>query len=106
MGFILFLVAYILFFPLSIINYLLVKNKKGYFRSTALNIDRFSNREFRTLWNNSLIKKQGHKFGDINESISGVLGRNLKTNTLTKAGKILVKILSEKHVLDSITTSL
>jgi len=51
---ILFLIAWILLLPITIINFIVVKNKKGYFRSTALNIDIFANREFRTLWNKTL----------------------------------------------------
>jgi len=63
MGFILFTIAYILYIPLSIINFLVVKNKKGYFRSSAITIDKLANREFRTLWNKTLITWNGYDFG-------------------------------------------
>ena len=43
LGYILFLVAYLLFLPLTIFNALNVR-KKGYFLDTAINIDRFGNR--------------------------------------------------------------
>lgn len=102
MGFLLFLIAYVLFFPISIINFLVVKHKKGYFRSTAINIDRFANREFRTLWNKTLIKKDGYHFGNINETISGVLGINIKIDKLTTTGKVLVFILTKKHCINAI----
>ena len=95
MGFFLFLVAYILFFPLSIINYLVVKNKKGYFKSSAINLDKFGNREFRTLLNLTLKIESGHEFGNINETISGVLGKNERDNTLTKIGRYLVWLLDK-----------
>ena len=95
MGFILFLIAYILFFPLSIINYLVVKNKKGYFKSSAINIDKFGNREFRTLLNLTLRTELGYEFGNMKETISGVLGKNERDNTLSKTGKILVFILDK-----------
>ena len=54
MGLILFLIAYILFLPISFINFLFVRNK-GYFKSSAINIDKFGNREFRTSLNKTLI---------------------------------------------------
>jgi hypothetical protein len=102
MGFVLFIIAYILFLPLSIINFLVVKNKKGYFRSSAITIDKLANREFRTLWNKVLIKPNSNKFGLENETISSVLGKNLQYGTLTKTGKVLVFILSKKHCLKAI----
>jgi len=102
---ILFVIAYVLYLPLTIINWLFVKDKKGYFKSSAINLDKFGNREFRTLFNKTLILESGHKFGDINETISSVLGKNQLTNTLTKCGNILVWILDKidnNHSLESI----
>lgn len=101
----LFAIAYILFLPLSIANWFFVKGKSGYFKSSAVNLDKFGNREFRTLFNKILINNEGHKFGDINETISSVLGRNQITNTLTKSGVALVWILDnidENHCVKSI----
>jgi hypothetical protein len=95
MGGLLFLTAYILFLPLTIINYCFVNNKKGYFKSSAISLDRFGNREFRTLFNKVLILESGYQFGDIGETISSVLGKNERDNTLTKAGKILVYVLDK-----------
>lgn len=91
----LFLVAYILYLPLSLLNFCFVENKGGYFLSSAINLDKFGNREFRTLWNKSLKTSKGHSFGNIEETISSVLGKNERDNTLTKAGKILVWILDK-----------
>jgi hypothetical protein len=105
MGVLLFIIAYILFLPLTLINYLFVKNKKGYFRSSAISLDRFGNREFRTLFNKVLILKNGYQFGDIGETISSVLGKNERDKTLTKSGKILVWILDKldkNHAFKSI----
>lgn len=100
-GFLLFLVAFILLFPLTIINFFLV-GSEDYFRDTALNIDRFANREFRTLWNKTLITKNTYAFGNPNETISAVLGHNIILGNLSKTGKVLVWILSKKHCLDAI----
>ena len=71
LGYILFLVAYLLFLPLTIFNALNVR-KKGYFLDTAINIDRF---------------------GNIDETISSVLGKNQRFGHLTKFGKVICKIL-------------
>lgn len=115
-GFILFLVASILYLPLTIINIIVVSvhNRKkynflkildGYFLQSATDIDRFGNSNFRTLWNLFLIKKEGYQFGKIQETISSVLGKNQRDNTLTKLGKGLVWILNvfeKDHCLKSI----
>jgi hypothetical protein len=89
---ILFIVAYVLLLPLTIINYFCV-SKSGYFKSTAVNIDRFANREFRAMLNKFLKQPQGYKFGDERETISSALGKNQRNNTLTKTGKALCAIL-------------
>jgi len=104
-NFLLFVIAYVLYLPLSFVNWFFVDNKRGYFLSSAINLDKFGNREFRTLWNKTLINNKGHKFGDINETISSVLGKNQLTGTLTKFGNILVWILDKidnNHALKSI----
>lgn len=104
MGFILFLTAYILFLPMTIINYFNVKTE-GYFRSTALSIDIFANREFRATWNKWLKTPNGYKFGKDLETISSALGKNERDGTLTRTGKILVKILNtldKNHCSNSI----
>lgn len=102
-GFLLFVIALFLIFVMTIVNFYEVENKDGYFRSTALNLDIWGNVEFRTFWNNHLIKnKIPNPFGLQGETISSVLGKNILTNNLTRQGKILVRILTEKHCLDAI----
>ena len=105
----LFITAYILYLPLTVINFFFVENKKGYFLSSAVNLDKFGNREFRTLLNKVLIIEKGYQFGNINETISSVLGKNQRDNTLTKAGKVLVWILDKidkNHCYKSISNSI
>ena len=93
LGYILFLVAYLLFLPLTIFNALNVR-KKGYFLDTAINIDKFGNREFRFSLNKYLITENSpFKFGNIDETISSVLGKNQRFGHLTKFGKVIYKIL-------------
>jgi hypothetical protein len=101
LGLVLFIIAYILYLPLTLINFLLVRDK-GYFRDSAITIDKLANREFRTLWNKILITWDGYDFGNSNETISSVLGKNIQNETLTKTGKVLVFILTKKHCLDAI----
>lgn len=98
-GLLLFLIAYALFLPLSIINYVAVLFKvkstaKGYFLSSATNLDKYANREFRTLFSVIFIKKNGYQFGNIGETISSVLGKNERDKTLTVAGICLVWLLN------------
>ena len=109
MNLLLFLVAWILILPLTVWNLIVVYQKygntKGYFRSTALSIDIWANFEFRTLWNTKLRINRGYEFGKIGETISSALGKNQRDNTLSKKGKLLVKILDfldENHCIKSI----
>jgi hypothetical protein len=113
MGFLLFFIATILWVLLTPINWLLVIFKNGlsnnYFKETALDIDRFGNRNFRTLWNITLIKSEGYKFGNELETISSVLGKNLKNKTLSNSGKLLCKILNffdKNHCVKSINNNI
>ena len=93
----LFFIAWLLILPLTMLNLFSVYRKygnvKGYFRSTALSLDIWANKEFRTLWNTQLRIDGGYKFGKENETISSALGKNERDKTLSKKGKLLVKIL-------------
>ena len=105
MGILLYIIAYLLFLPLTIFNALNVK-KKGYFKDTAINLDMFGNREFRFSLNKYLItEKSQDRFGNIEETISSVLGKNQLSNNLTKFGKVIVWILNKiekNHCIKSI----
>lgn len=94
MGFLLFIIAYLLYLPLTVINYCLVR-KKGYFKDSAITLDKLANREFRTLWNKVLIVDGGYQFGNINETISSALGKNVLLGALTRTGKGLVWVLDK-----------
>jgi len=89
---ILFFVAYIFLLPLTFINFFVVR-KKGYFKSTAISIDIFANREFRATWNKCFRTENGYKFGQENETISSALGKNQRKRTLTKAGNLVCSAL-------------
>lgn len=97
-GIFLFLIAYLLFLPLTLLNFiiLLFKGKaEKYFLSSATNLDRFANYEFRTLFNLTLRKKHGYEFGNFEETISSVLGKNQRDGTLSFVGKCLAWVLDK-----------
>lgn len=103
MNFLLVILAKLLYLAIEPINFIyviLIKKKftwkrlNGYFKNEALAIDRFGNSQYRSLFNCWFAKSDGYKFGNINETISSVLGKNEYFGTLTKTGKTLVKILN------------
>jgi hypothetical protein len=107
LNFLLFLIAWVLWLPLTFINYFLVKG--DYFLSSAISLDRYANREFRTLWNKTLRLESGYKFGNIGETISSVLGKNQRDNTLSTIGKVLCYILDKldkDHCIKSINNNI
>lgn len=109
MGFILFIIALILIFFLTIVNYWYVENKKGYFKSTAKNLDIFANREFRAFWNAVLIEPDGYQFGKEGETLSSALGKNQRLEKLKPKGWWLVRQLNridENHCLESINEAI
>lgn len=110
MGFLLFILAYILILPMTIINFIVVGSKM-YFRDTALSIDIFANREYRATWNKYLIvdNSDSYKFGKQGETISSVLGKNILLGALSSKGKALVWVLDhiqKDHCLNSINNNI
>lgn len=92
---ILLIIAWILLLPLSIVNFFCVKNKGGYFKQTALNLDKYGNKEFRAFFNRFFRTENGYPFGNEQETISSALGKNERDATLSKFGKIMVQILNK-----------
>ena len=64
-------------------------------RSVAVGIDQIWNVIWRDLFNRILIKKNGYKFWNVQETISSVLWHNEKDRTLTELGWRLVKVLDK-----------
>lgn len=99
----LFIVAWFLVLPLTIVNRKEVKKKygntKGYYRSTALSIDIWGNREFRTYWNNKLIPNEetGYSFGKVGETISSAIGKNIVIGKEVKRSKVIVGLIFKKY---------
>jgi len=101
-GFLLLLLAVVLsviLYPLgwvySMITFRLSLKKLGkYWFVMAVSVDQLGNVVMSTLFNDIMIKKYGHKFGDEDQTISMVLGVNKAMGTLTKIGKLLADILN------------
>lgn len=64
-------------------------------RGFAKWIDQLGNSVCRDLFNDILIMKWWHRFGDVRETISSVLWKNERIWTLTKTGEWLVKVLDK-----------
>ena len=103
MNFILVILAKLLYLavePINFIYVILIKKKftwkrlNGYFRNEAVAIDRFGNSQYTSLFNTWFVVEKGYQHGNINETISSVLGKNEYFGTLTERGKILVEVLN------------
>jgi len=116
MGIIVYIVSYILkrlLFTFSItytILYLLIKFKlkelDNYFFDLAIGNDQLGNVSCGYLFNHLLIKKTSvHKFGNEDETISSVLGKNKLDKTFKFLGYLLDNILDKldsNHSINSI----
>lgn len=77
----------------------------GYFYRFALAIDQMGNVAMQDLLNDIFILKEGYKFGNVDETISSVLGKNERMQTLTRLGRVIVSFLNfidPNHALNSI----
>jgi hypothetical protein len=74
---------------------ILVINKVFYM--IAYSIDQLGNVVCQFLFNDTMVKKEGYKFGDPDKTISYVLGINKQNNTLTGFGGLIVALL---HLID------
>ncbi len=114
-GLLLFLVSIVLFIITTPIGFLygffyrlftgFLKGLGGYFLEMAVSIDQLGNVIMQHILNLLWIKKGGYTFGNRDETISSVLGKNKVQNTLSGFGKLIVSILDAidpNHVLDSI----
>jgi hypothetical protein len=74
------------------------KNLDDYLFRCALATDQHANSFLAKLFNDIMIKTGGHKFGNPDETISSVLGKNKLMGKLSYFGKVLDFIL---HLLDN-----
>ena len=93
MGILLYIIATILWVILTPINWVIVSFKHGlsnkYFLETAVDLDKFGNRNFRTFFNATMRIRNGYMFGNVNETISSALGKNQRDKTLSWFGKVI-----------------
>lgn len=98
MGILLYIIAVILWVILTPINWVIVSVKYGlsnkYFFETAIDLDKFGNRNFRAFLNATMRINNGYAFGNPNETISSALGKNQRDKTLSWFGKIICFILN------------
>jgi hypothetical protein len=76
-----------------------------YNHNLAVSLDQYGNGLCQYLFSYIFVKKRGYRFGNIDETISSVLGKNKKMSTLTSLGKGLayvLDLLDPNHVEDSI----
>lgn len=120
-NFFLYITAVVILIYINFYNRRLVKKKygnlEGYDRNQALALDVFAGRNYRTLWNRTLITEDGYKFGEDGETMSSILGKNEIDGTLTtepqegmprwfygtNLSRLLDKFFNEdKHCINSI----
>jgi hypothetical protein len=79
----------------------LFRSIDSYLFQIAKSIDQHGNLVCAELFNLTLIKRKGYKFGDMDKTISFVLGVNAETKTLTYLGKKvcnLLNVIEKDHV--------
>lgn len=96
----------VILFPIGFILSLFYSNRKKYLYNIAVGIDQLGNIVCAQLFNITLIYPSSiHKFGNIDETISSVIGKNKRANTLTMVGRLLDKLLDaidKNHSIDAI----
>ena len=103
-GFLLFIIAFLLkciFYPIGFFYSVIATFLKSgyvaldkYLFKCAIADDQHANTWLAKLFNDILIKKEGHQFGNPDETISSVLGKNYLNKKLSLAGKVLNWILN------------
>lgn len=112
MGFLLFIISLVmkrLLEPFMYIYCSIIAIYKGewnqYNTDLALSTDQYGNALSKYLFNQVLIKKEGHQFGNIDETISSCIGKNKVTGTLTWLGRVVdyvLDLLDPDHSIKSI----
>jgi hypothetical protein len=106
-GFVLLIIALLLSVVLLPIGFTfqviatLFRSIDTYLFQIAKSIDQHGNLVCAELFNLTLIKRKGYKFGDMDKTISYALGRNAETKTLTYLGKKvcnLLNVIEKDHV--------
>ena len=94
---VLFLISYLLstvFLPLGFF-YSVFKRIPRYYFNIAISIDQLGNTVMQGLFNDILVKKDRFRFGNPDETISSVLGKNKAIDNLTLLGKAIAWLLNK-----------
>jgi 8-oxo-dGTP diphosphatase len=95
----------VILFPIGFIFSMFYPKRGKYMYKIALGIDQLGNVVCARLFNFFLIDIEGHQFGNEDETISSVLGKNKKTNTLTLFGialDMLLELIDKNHNIEAI----
>lgn len=109
MGIILYIIAVILWVIITPVNWAIVAVKYGlsnkYFFETAIDVDKFGNRNFRAFLNATMRLSGGYAFGNPSETISSALGKNQRDKTLSWFGAaiaFIIDMIDKEHCKKSI----
>jgi 8-oxo-dGTP diphosphatase len=95
----------VILFPIGFLFSMFYPKRGKYMYKVALAIDQLGNVVCARLFNFFLIDIEGHKFGNEDETISSVLGKNKRTNTLTLFGillDVLLELIDKNHNIKAI----
>jgi 8-oxo-dGTP diphosphatase len=107
-NFILMLLAILLATPFFIVGFIyrmFFKGRSQYFRDVAESIDQLGNTIVGPLFEQWMLRGDRYSFGNIDETVSSVLGKNKVKGTLTKSGKFLdwlLNLFDKNHSIDAI----
>lgn len=96
----------ILLFPIGFIISMFYPNRKKHLYNIARGIDQLGNVVCGQLFNLTLIHSNSvYKFGNEDETISSVIGKNKRVNTLTLLGRLLdtlLDVIDKNHSIKAI----
>jgi 8-oxo-dGTP diphosphatase len=95
----------VVLFPIGFVFSMFYPKRGKYLYRIALGIDQLGNVVCARLFNFFLIDADGYQFGNEDETISSVIGKNKQTNTLTMFGMLLDSLLEKidkNHSIDAI----
>lgn len=94
-------VFYTIGFIYAMISSIRHKGLKSYFYKIAFSLDQTGNVICSYIFNDLWIHPNGHRMGNPDETISHVLGMNLKNNTLYPFGILISKVVDKAAYLMS-----
>jgi hypothetical protein len=95
----------IIIFPIGFVFSMFYPKRGKYMYKVALAIDQLGNVVCARLFNFFLIDADGYQFGNEDETISSVLGKNKRANTLTLFGMLLdmlLELIDKNHNIEAI----